>query len=88
MRFLNNLAKRLSNQYLNTDSKYFPFFENGKLCVDSIESGVDSMFYLIIPKKGNKYSIVLTCDSTQKYYHYPFVLEHNISEKEVVTFFK
>ena len=88
MKLLNNLAKMLNKQYLNTNSNNYPFFENGYLCVDSIESAPDSMYYLIIRKKNNKYTIVLTCDSTQIYYHYPFVIKQNISEKEVVTFFK
>lgn len=46
---LNNLAKRLNAQYLDTTSPYYPYFSKGNLCVKSL--GADAQF-IILRKRG------------------------------------
>lgn len=86
---MNNLAKRLNAQYLDTTSPYYPFFHKGYLCVDSVESSIESAIFVVIRNKKNDYNV---------YWAYePFMREDvrcnynriklHLTEDEVVTLF-
>lgn len=93
MKLMNNLAKLLNNQYMNTDSKFYPYFYKGELWVDDVTSSADSPVFLIKRNKTDKHMFNIyrvyewawrgdPCDPMVSYVGY------NWSEKLVVGFFR
>lgn len=89
MKLLNNLSKLLTKQYTNTNSEYFPYFNKGELCVDSIDhiSGI----YVIKKISRNLYNIYwASSEAHTKDIYDPHMIATwgHKTEREVVALFK
>ena len=91
MKLLNNLAKLLNKQYLNTASGYYSYFSKGELCVDSIQSHVSTSCYIIKRVSRNLYTIywVASPECVKDLYN-PCIIPtwKNKTEQEVIALFK
>ena len=89
MKLLNNLCSLLNKQFLNTNTNYFPCFNKGELCIDSINhiSGI----YVVKRIKKNTYNIYWASSEAHiKDVYDPHMIATwgHKTEKEVVALFK
>lgn len=91
MKLLNNLAKLLDKQFNNTNSKYYPYFSKGELCIDSVQSHVSTSCYVIKKVARNCYTVywVSSIEHIKDIYS-PHVIATwgNKSERQIVALFK